>query len=83
MEEKGRIFKGDTWWCNEEVKEAVSRRKEAHKAMCHNSSDENNGRYESMKNEAKKAVLKAMREKAEEALTELQNCPNGMFRLVR
>ena len=29
-----------------------------------------------------KAVSKAMREKVEEALTELQNCPNGMFRPV-
>ena len=26
-----------------------------------------------------KAASKAMREKAEEALTELQNCPNWMF----
>ena len=40
-------------------------------------------RHESMENKAKKAVSKAMREMAEEALTELQNCPNGMFRLVR
>ena len=30
-----------------------------------------------------KAATKAMREMAEEALTELQNCPNGMFRLVK
>ena len=30
-----------------------------------------------------KAVSQAMREKAEEALTELQNCPKGMFRLVK
>ena len=29
--------KGDTWWWNEEVKEAVSRTKEAHKTMCRNS----------------------------------------------
>ena len=36
-----------------------------------------------MKNEAKKAVSKAMREMSEEALTELPNCPYGMFRLVR
>ena len=36
-----------------------------------------------MKNKAKKAVSKAMREKAEEALTELQYCQNGMFRLVK
>ena len=33
--------KGDTWWWNEEVKEAVSRKKDAHKAMCQNSSEEN------------------------------------------
>ena len=36
-----------------------------------------------MKNKANKSVSKAMREMAEEVLTELQNCPNGMFRLVR
>ena len=24
-----------------------------------------------------------MREKSEEAFTELQNCPNGMFRLIK
>ena len=30
-----------------------------------------------MKNKANKTVSKAMREKVEEALTELQNCPMG------
>ena len=35
-----------------------------------------------MKNKADKAVSKATREKVEEALTELQHCPYGMFRLV-
>ena len=70
------------WWCNEEVKEAVSRKKEAHKAMCQSSTEENKRMFKSIKNEAKKAVLKAMREKAEEALTELKNFPNGMFRLL-
>ena len=30
-----------------------------------------------------KAVSKAMRGKVEEALTELQNCPNGMFQIVK
>ena len=57
------------WW-NEEVKEAVSRKEDAHKAMCKNSTEENR-RHKIMKEKAKKAVLKAMREKAEEALTEL------------
>ena len=72
----------EKWW-NEEVKEAVSRKKEAHKAMCHNSTQKNKSRYKSIKNKANKAVSKAMREKAEEALTELQNCPNGMIKQVK
>ena len=38
------------------MKEAVSGKKEAHKAMCQNSSEENKSRYEGMENEAKKAV---------------------------
>ena len=50
------------------MKEAVLRRKEAHKAMCHNCT-ENKRMYKSMMNKAKKAVSKAMRETAEEALT--------------
>ena len=36
-----------------------------------------------MKNKANKTVSKEMREKAEEVLPELQNCPNGMFKLVK
>ena len=37
---RGRRSKGDTWWWNEEVKDAVSRRKDAHKAMCWNNAEE-------------------------------------------
>ena len=36
-----------------------------------------------MENRAKKAVAKAMGEKAEEALTGLKNCKNWMFRLEK
>ena len=35
-----------------------------------------------MRNKASKAVSKAMRENDEQVLTELQNNPNGIFRLV-
>ena len=64
----GRRSKGDVWWWNEEVKEAVSRKKEAHKALYQNSAVENKRRYEGMKNKASNAVSKAMREKAERHL---------------
>ena len=78
---RGRRSKGDTWWWTEELKEPVSGIREVHKAMCQDSTEENKRRYKSMKNKANKAASKAMREKAEEALTELQNCPNRMLRL--
>ena len=38
--------------------------------MCHNSTEENKRRFKQIKHMAKKAVSKAMRKKAEEALTE-------------
>ena len=47
--------------------------KKAHKAMCQNHTEENKSKYKSMKNKASKAASKAMREKAEEALTKLPN----------
>ena len=53
----GRGSKGDTWWWNEELKGAVSGKKDAHNAMCQCSTEENRWRYEWMKN---KAVSKAM-----------------------
>ena len=49
---RGRRSKGDTWWWNEQVKEAVSRKKEAHRAMCQNIAEENKRRYKMMKNKA-------------------------------
>ena len=45
-EEDGRRSKGDTWWLDEEVKEAVLRKKDACKAMCQNSTEENKRRQE-------------------------------------
>ena len=56
--------KGDACWWNEEVKEVVLRKRDAHMAMCSNSTEENKRRYKNMKNEAMKSVSKAMREKA-------------------
>ena len=79
----GRRSRGETWWWNEEVKEAVSRKKGAHKAMHQNRTDENKRRYKGMKTKAKKAVSKATREKAKEAFSELQNCLYWIFWLAK
>ena len=59
------------------------KKKDTNKAMCKSSTDENMKRYGSIENKTKKAVSKAMREKAENALTYLKNCSNRMFRLVK
>ena len=69
--------KGDIWRWNKEVKQAASRKKDAHKAMSQNETEENKRRHKGMKNEAKKAVSKEMRQKAEEALTELKAAQIG------
>ena len=70
-EEEGGRSKGGTRWWNDEVKEAVSGKKDGHKAMHedNNSTEENKKRDKNMKNKANKAVSIAMTEKAEEALT--------------
>ena len=67
-----RRSKGETWWRNEKMKEAISRNKDAHWVMCRNSTEANKRRYEGVKNRPRKAVSKAIRDKAEEALTGLE-----------
>ena len=57
--------------------------KDAHQTICRNSNEENKSWHKGMRNKVKKVDLKVMREKAEEALTELKDCPCGMIRQVR
>ena len=45
--------KGDKWWYNEEVKDAKSRKKDAHKAMCMNSTDDNRNKQKNTNNKEK------------------------------
>ena len=53
------------------MKKTVSRKREAYKAMCQNSTEGNKRRYEGLRNKARKAVSKAMREWTDKMLTEL------------
>ena len=64
----GKRSKGDIWWLNDEIVEAILRKKDAHKVLCRNGTEKNKRRYESMKNKAKKAFSKTMREKAGDAI---------------
>ena len=58
---RGRIIKGNTWWWNENVKKAISRKKHEHKTLCWNSTEKNGRRCKVMRNKAKKAILYAIR----------------------
>ena len=51
--------------------------------MCRNISEKNRNRYIGKESKVKKAIFKALGEKAEDRFTELTNYPNGMLTLVR
>ena len=63
---KGRRNRGDTWWWNEDVKEAIQQKKVAYKKMCKNPWKENKAKYKYIKNRTKKVVANPMRKGAEE-----------------
>ena len=80
---KGRRDLGDTWWWNEDVKEAIARKKDAHMEMCKSETEANKARYKNMKNRAKKVVSKVMKKAAKRELRELNKHPNKVFKLVK
>ena len=47
---KGRGDQGDMWRWNKDVKEAIARKKDAHKEMCKSRTEANKARYKNMKN---------------------------------
>ena len=48
MQKRGEVCKGDTWWLKKDDEGNI--KKEACKVMCSNSTEENEKRYERMKN---------------------------------
>ena len=64
---------GNTWWWNEQVKEAIDRKKKAFKTWCKNRSAENKSNYRKARNRTKKMVAKAMKHAAEEEMKVLYN----------
>ena len=80
---KGRKSHGDTWWWNEEVKEAIQQKKVAYKKMCKNRSEESKVKYKNIKNRTKKVIAGSMRKEAEKKLTKLNKESNNIFTLVK
>ena len=65
------------------MKEAISRFKDTHKAMCTNNADENESMYKGMKIKAMDMASKPIEEKVEDGFTELNKHQNGAIGLAR
>ena len=58
-------------FCGKFPQKAIANKKDAHKEMRKNRTEENKARYVRMRNRAKRAVAKAMKEEAVQDLKEL------------
>ena len=77
---KGRRDQGNTWWQNEQVKEAIDQKKKAFNTWCKNRSAENKSNYRKARNRTRKVVAKAMKQAAEEEMKMLYNKSNDVFK---
>ena len=73
---------GDTWWWNEDVKTAISKKKNAYRAMCKSRSGKDVANYIAMRNRAKKVVARAMKVRAEKEMEDFGKMPNNVFKFV-
>ena len=80
---RGRREQGETWWWNEDVKDAIAKKKEAFKEYCKNKTEGLKAKYRKMNNHAKKVVAKAREEETEQMICRLGQDINGLFRFVR
>ena len=58
---KRRGDPGNTWWWNEQVRDAIDGKKKAFKLWCTNRSMETKNNYRKATNETKKVIAKAMK----------------------
>ena len=62
---KVRKSGGNKWWWNEEVRNAIARKKEAFKTICKTGLEEHKIFYRKMRNQTKKVIANAMKTEAE------------------
>ena len=80
---KARGDWGNTWWWNEQVMDAIDRKKKAFTLWCTNRSAENKSKYRKARNETKIVIAKVMRKEAEEEMNALCTKPNDFFKFVK
>ena len=74
---------GNKWWWNEEVRNAIARKKEAFKTFCKAGLEEHKIFYRKMRNQSKKVIAKAMKTEAEKQMEELHKKSNKIFKFVK
>ena len=74
---------GNKWWWNEEVRNAIARKKEAFKMFCKTGLEEHKISNRKMRNQTKKVIAKAMKTEAEKEMEELREKPNKIFKFVK
>ena len=74
---------GSKWWWNEEVRNAIGKKKEAFKPFCKTGLEEHKIFYRKMRNQTKKVIAKAMKTEAEKEMEELREKPNKIFKFVK
>ena len=74
--------RGNTWWWNEQVKDAIDRKKKAFKLSCTNRSAESKYKYRKARNETKKVIAKAIKQGAGEEMNVLSTKPGEWSKMV-
>ena len=67
------------WWWNEEIKNAIARKKAAFKELCKFPSEENKTQYKRLRNQTRKIVAKAKRMEANQELNDIYQKSNSVF----
>ena len=80
---KARGNRGNTWWWNEQERDAIDRKNKAFKLWRTNRSAESKNNYRKARNETKKVIAKVMKQEAEEEINVLCTKPNDVFKFVK
>ena len=74
---------GNKWRWNEEVRNAIARKKEAFKTFCKTGLERHKIFYRKIRNQTKKVIAKATKTEAEKEMEELREKPNKIFKFVK